>query len=74
MGHPIADGLDKYKANNEKEKIITFVPGSRMSEVKKLLPVFHKTIDMIHRNGYKDYKFIIPVVETTENYIKQLNS
>ena len=71
VGHPIADGLDKYKSANDKEKIITFVPGSRMSEVKKLLPVFHKTIDMIHRNGYKDYKFVIPVVETTEQYIKQ---
>ena len=70
VGHPIADGLDKYKANENGEKIITFVPGSRISEVKKLLPIFKKTIDMIYRNGYKDYKFVIPVVETTENYIK----
>ncbi|MBR5904504.1 MAG: lipid-A-disaccharide synthase [Alphaproteobacteria bacterium] len=70
VGHPIADGLDKYKSNEKSGKIITFVPGSRMSEVKKLLPVFKRTIDMIYRNGYQDYKFVIPVVETTENYIK----
>ena len=71
VGHPIADGLDAYKPNNKNEKIITLVPGSRMSEVKKLLPVFHKTIDMLVNAGYKDYKFVIPTVETTDEYIKQ---
>ena len=40
VGHPVADGLEKYKAINTDEKIITLVPGSRMNEVKKLLPVF----------------------------------
>ena len=70
VGHPIADGLDKYQSNNSGEKIIALVPGSRMNEVKKLLPVFHKTVDMLHLFGYKDYKFVIPTVETTEQYIK----
>ena len=70
VGHPIADGLDKYQADNTNQKIITLVPGSRMSEVKRLLPVFQKTVDMLVRCGYKDYKFVIPVVETTEKYIR----
>lgn len=69
VGHPVSDGLDKYKSNT-KDKIITLVPGSRMGEVKKLLPVFHKTVDMLVDSGYKDYKFIIPTVETTEAYIR----
>ena len=56
VGHPIADGLDKYKSDkNNTDKIITLVPGSRMNEVKKLLPVFKKTVDMLVRCGYKDY-------------------
>ena len=71
VGHPISDGLDKYKPDdNNKEKIITLVPGSRMSEVKKLLPVFHKTVDMLMNSGYRDYKFVIPTVETTDKYIR----
>ena len=70
VGHPIADGLEKYKATDTDEKIITLVPGSRMNEVKKLLPVFHKTVDMLYSCGYKNYKFVIPTVETTDAYIK----
>ena len=71
VGHPIADGLDKYKSvKNNDEKIITLVPGSRMNEVKKLLPVFQKTVQMLLDCGYQDYKFVIPVVETTEDYVK----
>ena len=71
VGHPISDGLDKYKPDGAKEKIITLVPGSRMSEVKKLLPVFHKTVDMLVNCGYRNYKFVIPTVETTENYVRE---
>ena len=72
VGHPIADGLDKYqKTNPENEKIITLVPGSRMLEVKKLLPVFQKTTEMLVNCGYKDYKFVVPVVETTEKYVRK---
>ena len=71
VGHPIAEGLDKYKKAKNDEKIITFVPGSRMSEVKKLLPVFHKTIDMLVACGYKDYKFVIPTVETTDGFVRK---
>ena len=70
VGHPIADGLEKYKQTNINEKIIALVPGSRMNEVKKLLPVFQKTVDMLSVCGYKDYKYVIPTVETTDEYIK----
>lgn len=72
VGHPIADGIIgrfKATANEDAEKIITLVPGSRMSEVKRLLPLMRDVIDMMHRNGYMGYKFIIPVVETTAEYI-----
>lgn len=70
VGHPIADGLDKYKKSVKDKKIITFVPGSRMNEVKKLLPVFHDTMDTLIASGYQNYRFVIPTVETTDSYIK----
>ncbi len=73
VGHPIADGLmDKYaKKKKSTEKIITLVPGSRMSEVKRLLPLMRDVVDRLCRDGYMGYKFIIPVVETTAEYVRQ---
>ena len=67
VGHPIADGLNKYKKTIKDEKIITFVPGSRINEVKKLLPLFHETVDLLGEN----YKYIIPTVETTDAYVRE---
>ena len=73
VGHPIADGLmDKYaKKKKSTEKLITLVPGSRMSEVKRLLPLMRDVVDRLCRDGYMGYKFIIPVVETTAEYVRQ---
>lgn len=73
VGHPIADGLiGKYKnTKKQTEKIITLVPGSRMSEVKRLLPLMRDVVDMLCRNGYMGYKFVIPTVETTAEYVAQ---
>lgn len=68
VGHPISYGLDKYKPDT-KEKIISLVPGSRISEVKKLMPVFRRTVEMLVRSGYRDYKFVIPTVETTKDFV-----
>lgn len=75
VGHPIADAIiGKYKTNvaddKNSEKIITLVPGSRMSEVKKLMPLMRDVVDMLCRNGYMGYKFVIPVVETTADYVR----
>lgn len=73
VGHPIADALvGRYKQPLKiDEKIITLVPGSRMSEVKRLLPLMRDTVDMLCRNGYMGYRFIIPTVETTAEYVAQ---
>lgn len=72
VGHPIADGIiGKYQVTESDEKIITLVPGSRLSEVKRLLPLMRDVVDMMHRNGYMGYQFVIPVVETTAKYIEQ---
>lgn len=73
VGHPISDGLIERKTKriqSEKEKIVTLVPGSRMSEVKRLMPVFQSVAEMLIANGYSGYQFVIPTVETTEEYVK----
>ncbi len=73
VGHPIADGLiGRAKTpNRQKEKIITLVPGSRMSEVRRLLPLMRDVAERLSRNGYMGYQFVIPVVETTSEYISR---
>ena len=75
VGHPIADGLIggkkcAAKKADTSEKIITLIPGSRMSEVKRLMPVMREVVDKLYRNGYMGYKFVVPIVETTREYIQ----
>jgi lipid-A-disaccharide synthase len=41
-----------------------------MSEVKKLLPLFHKTVDVLQSLSGQDYEYVIPTVETTDEYIR----
>jgi lipid-A-disaccharide synthase len=68
VGHPIADGIktknEKRKTKNEKN--IALIPGSRMSEVKKLLPIFCEVAGKL-----PGYEFSIPVVETTKKFIER---
>ena len=68
VGHPVADNImGKYKPKQVRgKKIVALMPGSRMSEVKKLMPVFR---DVVANLGDK-YKFVIPTVETTDDYVK----
>lgn len=73
VGHPIADSVMAHRVSARKrvrDKTIVLVPGSRMSEVKKLLPIMRSVAEMLGRNGYMDYKFVIPTVETTAEYVR----
>ena len=74
VGHPIADGLIGYQSKHKKinnEKIIAIIPGSRMSEVKRLMPLFQDVVGQLVANGYNDYRFVIPTVETTDGFIRE---
>ena len=74
VGHPISDvvfGRHGARGGNSTEKIITLVPGSRMSEVKRLMPVFRDVAQQLIANGYAGYRFIIPTVETTADYVRR---
>lgn len=68
VGHPIADNImGKYSVKKSRgKKIVALMPGSRKTEVKKLMPVFRKFVEMV---GDK-YKFVIPTVETTDAFVR----
>lgn len=71
VGHPIAEGLLGSKNGTKTDKkIITLVPGSRAGEVRRLLPLFREFIEKIPNRD--EYKFAIPVVETTAEYVKSV--
>lgn len=68
VGHPISDNImGKYSVKKSRgKKIVALMPGSRKTEIKKLMPVFRKFVEMV---GDK-YKFVIPTVETTDAFVR----
>jgi lipid-A-disaccharide synthase len=69
VGHPIADGLNasKHQPRAGDKKIIALLPGSRMSEVKRLMPVF-RSVAIMHAG--RGFDFVIPTTETTDAFIR----
>ncbi len=77
VGHPIADGLKpSAKKFDPREQTVALIPGSRISEVKKLLPLMGAAArKLCHQHPEVCYNFYIPVVETTEKYVRsQVNT
>ncbi len=68
VGHPISDGIIGTEYNGDNTNTIAIIPGSRMSEVKRLMPVFRDVVKILHKKS-PEYEFVIPVVETTRKYI-----
>ena len=78
VGHPISDGLvGRRRARvidgdvKDADKVITMAPGSRMSEVRRLMPLFRDVAHRLTAAGYIGYRFVIPTVETTAEYVQQ---
>lgn len=78
VGHPViesevlhADGQAfRERFNIPKEKrIITILPGSRKTEVSKLLPVFLESGRQLLEKD-KDFYFVIPTVRTVSKLVK----
>ena len=78
VGHPIVDrfqsyapGADfrgKYNIPGEK-RILCVLPGSRMSEIRKLAPVFEQTIARVGR-GIENLSVVVPVVPHTREAVR----
>lgn len=78
IGHPViesdavkANGRDFYKkfAVDENKKIMAVLPGSRKTEVSRLLPVFIEAMELIHKE-HPEFCFVIPTVSTVASYVK----
>ena len=69
VGHPISDnimGIYSAKKPTRGDKVIALMPGSRINEVKKLMPVFRDFVKV----APSGYKFVIPTVETTDSFVR----
>jgi len=40
VGHPLLDEIDVHRNEEETKNVITFMPGSRKSEITRLMPIF----------------------------------
>lgn len=67
-GHPLIDELAQWEYNDahkiKKEKQIALLPGSRMQEIRKMLPVFLKLAALM-----TDHTFIVAAVEHIDKKI-----
>ncbi len=80
VGHPViesevlqADGeafRRKYNIPAEK-KIISILPGSRHTEVSRLMPVFLESARLLLEKD-KDFYFVIPTVKTVSKRVKEM--
>lgn len=60
--------LQRLRDRRHKTRTIALLPGSRATEVGRLLPIFGETADILARSG--DYHFVIPAVPSQEKLIR----
>ena len=80
VGHPViessvlwASGEDFRTRFNieENSRVIAVLPGSRHTEVSRLLPVFLNVVRKL-KEKYPDLCFVVPTVQTVEDRVKQM--
>jgi lipid-A-disaccharide synthase len=78
VGHPIVESpiIDAKKENliakynlNPNSQYILLMPGSRITEVSRLLPIFCEAVSILQKK-YPNIEVIIPVVPHMYNYIQ----
>ncbi len=52
VGHPLLDQITKYKTKITNIEKIAFMPGSRVAEIKRLMPVYTKLRTKIKKEAY----------------------
>ncbi len=58
VGHPLLDEIQLYKTTIENTNKIAYMPGSRIGEIKKLIPIFKSVAQQIGKD--KEHILIIP--------------
>ncbi|MBH68386.1 MAG: lipid-A-disaccharide synthase [Rhodospirillaceae bacterium] len=80
VGHPASEQPEGNGAGyrqlfniEEKMKVVTLLPGSRPGEVSRLLPIFGKTIELLHKR-YSNLHIAIPTVSSVEELVRRKTS
>ena len=70
VGHPLLDIMPLEQT--EEEPVIGLLPGSRVGEIRRILPIMLKTASLIYKRS-PEFKFILPVASTLDiNWIEQI--
>ena len=77
IGHPLAEqsvGCSSVYRNihdvDEATKIISLLPGSRPGEIKRLLPTFKKTLDLLLKK-YPNIHIAMPTVDSVKGMLRR---
>ena len=72
VGHPFFENKIKYKKFfiPKNKKVITFCPGSRISEIKIFMPIFVSLIGLINNKFGNNFVFHFPILKEHKSIIK----
>lgn len=82
VGHPIVESgagqgdAIRFRTKHslaDKVLVLAVLPGSRMSEVSKLMPIFGSTIELLQKK-YPTLQVVIPVVSHLRDYVTKHSS
>lgn len=68
VGHPIAK--ERFSAEERDPNFLCVLPGSRRSEIKRLLPVFGETVKLLKKD-LPDLKVVVPTLMPIESLVRQ---
>lgn len=68
VGHTLIESAIGEIAVPREENLLCVLPGSRMGEVKKLLPIYKKALALL-LNKHPKLKFIVPVAGQVKKYV-----
>lgn len=80
VGHPVIESPVLYGNQDEfrhrfniadDAPIMTILPGSRKTEISRLLPVFLKAAETFYQK-HPNYVFVLPTLQTVENQVREL--
>jgi len=64
IGNPSYDEMRPYfEQATKQENLIALIPGSRVSEIKRFIPILAEVVNLFGKH-YPDAKFVIPVAES----------
>ncbi len=78
IGHPlaaeaVAGNGPRFRAGHDilaEDQVLAVLPGSRMGELQRLLPIFGATVDRLHAAGWRG-RVVIPTLENIRDQVHQ---